>query len=132
VRRARLRATLGVDGRSPLGEPCLRNYTQSVGLDALESWLAAHADGDPGFDVASLKVPVLRCPHAARWMDPETWVVRLFDTSIDLHRLVEGLPAWRSWRATPRPCGPLVVVWDATGERATCAECRRWLRGPRR
>ena len=84
-----MRATLGVDGRSPLGEPCLRNYTQSVGLDALESWLAAHADGDPGFDVASLKVPVLRCPHAARWMDPETWVVRLFDTNIDLHRLVE-------------------------------------------
>jgi hypothetical protein len=89
VSGARLRATLGVDGRSPLAEPCVRDHTQSVALDGLDSWLAAHADGDPGFDVASLKAPVLRCPRAARWMDPQTWVVQLFDTHFDLHRLVE-------------------------------------------
>ncbi|HMC05181.1 MAG TPA: hypothetical protein VKJ83_06885, partial [Actinomycetota bacterium] len=52
-------------------------------------WLALHPDADLDFDVSATGGSERHTPDAARWIDPETWVVRMFGVGIDLSGIVE-------------------------------------------
>src|SRR5438874_727844 len=73
----------------------LREVCQQCWLALLASmqlrdlWLARHPDPDMDFDVSPAGGSERHAPDAARWMDPDTWVVWTFGTGIDLSGIVE-------------------------------------------
>src|SRR5438034_2623782 len=83
ARGAVLGCTLGVDDHSAFREPGMR-YGAPDFDDAFHRWLAAHPDPDLSFGVARAGGSGQPAPVAARWMDPDTWVVRMFGIEIDL------------------------------------------------
>lgn len=88
VRGAALRRALRVDDHSPLRESAMGYRTPDY-HDALDQWLATHWEPDMGFGVSPVGGRQREEPVAARWMDPDTWVVRMFGTEIDLSGIVE-------------------------------------------
>jgi hypothetical protein len=88
ARGAALRCALRVDDHSALREPGLR-YGAPDFDDARDRWLALHPDPGMDFDVAPAGGTGQPAPVAARWMDPGTWVVRMFGIEIDLGGIVE-------------------------------------------
>lgn len=87
ARAAALRCALSVDDHSPLQEPAVGYRTPDY-RDALDQWLATHREPDMGFGVSPAG-GIEEEPVAARWMDPDTWAVRMFGTEIDLSGIVE-------------------------------------------
>ena len=88
ARGAALRCALRVDDHSVLRDPGLR-YAAPDFDDARDQWLARHPDPDMDFDVSPAGGSERHAPDAARWMDPDTWVVWTFGTGIDLSGIVE-------------------------------------------
>jgi len=88
VRGAALRCALRVDDHSALRKPGLRSGAPDFD-DARDLWLALHPDADLDFDVSATGGSERHTPDAARWIDPETWVVRMFGVGIDLSGIVE-------------------------------------------
>jgi hypothetical protein len=88
ARGAALRNILSVDDHSPWREPGV-GYGAPDFPDAVEQWPARHRDPDMAFDVSPAGDRRQHAAVAARWMDPDTWVVGMFGTEIDLSGIVE-------------------------------------------
>jgi len=112
VRGAALRCALRVADHSTLREPGLR-YGAPDFDDARDQWLARHPDPDMDFDVSPAGGRGGQAPVAARWIDPDTWVVRMFGIEIDLSGVVEEASRLQAAATDPGP------VWRLAGVRSS-------------
>jgi len=109
ARGVALRSALGVDDQSALREPGLQ-YGAPDFDDARDRWLAQHPDPDLDFDVSPAEGSRQTAPVAARWMDPHTWVVRIFGTEIDLSGIVNEASRLQAVATDIGSVGTLVSV----------------------
>jgi hypothetical protein len=109
ARGAALRCALRVDDRSALREPGLR-YGAPDFDDARDQWLARHPNPDMDFDVTPAGDSGGQAPVAARWMDPDTWVVWMFGIGIDLYGIVGEASRLQALATDIESVGPLAGV----------------------